>query len=261
MGAVPRRRQPKNPIYADIKPQGTGPDALLLDAGQIGRRGRGWWRNVLDRYGARDVLVAEVRLRRDYPGGPVTALFTASHGPDRHKVTQFALRVETGDGLGALLDQGIERIDQAYQDALASGVLKTDALLAYRPPSAKTEEKPVDEATETPTPTPGATETTASFIVQVETPSAASVTSSESSVRGVPGVRSANTTSLALGGISVMRVSYDGTISSLRAALEARGWSVQEGSGVLRIRRAGGGAPQPTPAPAGDPNGAKNTNG
>lgn len=234
-----------------VKPQGTGPDALLLNAGQTGRRGRGWWRDVLDRYGARDVLTAEVRLRRDYPGGPVTAFFLATHGPDRQKITQFALRVDSSDGLDAMLDQGIQRIDQAFQDALSSGVLKTDALLAYRPPEAKTE-TPTDEATPTSTPTPDAIETTANFSVQVETPSAASVTASESAVRGVPGVRSANTTSLALGGISVMRVSYDGTIGSLRSALEARGWSVQEGPGVLRIRRP---APQPNPSPSGTPNG------
>ena len=46
-----------------------------------------------------------------------------------------------------------------------------------------------------------------------------------------------------------MRVSYDGQIASLHAQLEARGWSVQEGPGVLRIRRAGGGGAQPAPTP------------
>jgi len=237
-----------------IVPRGTGPDSLLMNAGQIGRRGRGWWRAILDQYGARDVLIAEVRIRRDYPGGPATALFTASHGPDRLRIAQFALRVDSGDGLAALLDQGIQRIDTAYQEALSSGVLKTDSLLAYRPPSATpVEEAPADEPTDTPTAAP-VNDTTASFTVQVETPSAASVTASESAVRGVPGVRSAQTTSLALGGISVMRVSYDGPIGSLAAALEARGWNVQEGTGVLRIRRPSGG-PQPAASPTTDPKG------
>jgi len=46
-----------------------------------------------------------------------------------------------------------------------------------------------------------------------------------------------------------MRVTYDGSQASLRAALEARGWQVQEGAGVLRIRR-GGGAATPSSAPA-----------
>ena len=54
-----------------------------------------------------------------------------------------------------------------------------------------------------------------------------------------------------------MRVGYDGAIGGLRAALEARGWQVQEGPGVLRIRRAGGGGgggtqPTPTPQPTTD---------
>ncbi len=243
-----------------VKPQGTGPDSLLLNAGQIERRGRGWWRNVLDRYGARDVLVAEVQLRRDYPGGPVTAIFIASHGPDRLKITQFALRVDSSNGLDAMLDQGVARIDQAYQDALSSGVLKTDALLAYRPPEAKPEATPTDEPTTVATPTPDAVDTNASLTIQVETPDAAALTASEGAVRGVPGVRSASTTSLALGGISVMRVSYDGPIGSLRAALEGRGWIVQEGTGVLRIRRPGS-TPKANPTPAGDSNGAKNGGG
>lgn len=236
-----------------VKPAGTGPDALLINAAQTGRRGRGWWRDVLDRYGAHDVLTAEVRLRRDYPGGPVTAFFLATHGPDRQKITQFALRVDSADGLDAMLDQGIQKIDQAFQDALSTGTLKTDALLAYRPPEAVTE-TPTDEATPTSTPTPDATSTTATFTVQVETPSASALISSESAVRGIPGVRSAQTTSTALGGISVMSVSYDGPIGSLRAALEGRGWSVQEGAGVLRIRRPEARA---NPTPASNSGGAK----
>ncbi|HVJ01545.1 MAG TPA: heavy-metal-associated domain-containing protein [Sphingomonas sp.] len=243
-----------------VRLQGTGPDALLVNAGQTLRRGRNWWRTILDQYGASDVLVAEVQLRRDYPGGPVVGIFSASHGPDRLPVTSFALRVDNGDSLDALLDAGIQRIDRAFQNALATGQLGTDRLLAMRPPRPKTEEEKRAEAeaaaaaaaAATASPTPDATSTaTASFTVQVETPSAASVSASEAAVRGVPGVRSATTTSLALGGISVMRVTFDGSIASLRAALEARGWQVQEGPGVLRIRRAG--APQPAPQGADAP--------
>jgi hypothetical protein len=239
-----------------VRPQGTGPDALLINAGQIGRRGRGWWRDVLDQYGAQDVLVAEVQLRHDYPGGPITGVFTASHGPDKLQIARFAMRVDNGDALDALLNAGIERIDKAYQEALISGVLKTDQLLAFRPPTPKSDEEEEEEEEEgdaTPTPSATASETGATFTIQVETPSVTAVNASEASLRGIPGVRSAATTSLALGGISVMRVGYDGSIGSLRAALEARGWSVQEGAGVLRIRRPGGGGA--TPRPADDANG------
>jgi hypothetical protein len=234
-----------------VRLAGKGPDALLLNAGQIGRRGRGWWRAALDQYGATDVLTAEVSLRHEYPGGPVIGTFVASHGPDKLLVTRFSLRVENGDGVDSLLDAGIARINSAFEAALSAGALKSDPLLAWRAPAEKTEEetKP-EEATDAPTPEAVPVDTTASFTVQIETPSAASVTASESAVRGVPGVRSANTTSLALGGISVMRVSYDGSIGSLRAALEGRGWIVQEGQGVLRIRRPGGGGSGPAPSPS-----------
>ena len=236
-----------------VRLQGTGPDALLLNAGQVSRRGRGWWRSILNQYGASDVLVAEVVLRREYPGGPVIGTFFASHGPDRDRLAQFSLKVDSVDGLDSLLDAGIQRINQAFESALSAGILKPDPLLAYRPPAAAAEEaatNAVEEATPEATP-----ETSASFTVQIETPSAASVSASESSVRGIPGVRSANTTSLALGGISVMRVSYDGSLGSLAAALESRGWNVQEGAGVLRIRRPGGGGGGPAPTPTGGPNG------
>jgi hypothetical protein len=234
-----------------VRLRGTGPDAMLINAGQTLRRGRNWWRTVLDQYGASDVLVAEVQLRREYPGGPIVGVFAANHGPDRRPITSFALRVDNGDSLDALLDAGIQRLDQAYQKALASGLLRTDALLATRPPRVKTAEELAAEAAAlaTPTPTPTASSAaTASYTVQVETPSAAALTASEAAVRGVPGVRSAATTSLALGGISVMRVTYDGPQSSLRAALEGRGWQVQEGPGVLLIRR-GARAPAASPTP------------
>lgn len=234
-----------------VRLRGTGPDAMLINAGQTLRRGRNWWRTVLDQYGASDVLVAEVQLRREYPGGPIVGVFAANHGPDRRPITSFALRVDNGDSLDALLDAGIQRLDQAYQKALASGLLRTDALLATRPPRVKTAEELAAEAAAlaTPTPTPTASSAaTASYTVQVETPSAAALTASEAAVRGVPGVRSAATTSLALGGISVMRVTYDGSQSSLRAALEGRGWQVQEGPGVLLIRR-GARAPAASPTP------------
>lgn len=239
-----------------VRPRATGPDSLLINAGQITRRGRGWWRAIVDQYGAADVLIAEVQLRSDYPGGPMTAVFTASHGPDRVLVTQFALRVDTTDGLDSMLDQGIQRIDQAYQAALAGGQLKLDSMLAFRPVEVKPVEEETEEETgETPTPTPTVSDTASSFTVQIDTPNASSVNAAESGVRGIPGVRGASTTSLALGGISVMSVRYDGSISSLRAALESRGWQVQEGPGVLRIRRAGGGGVAPAASPSGSPKG------
>ncbi|WP_066716459.1 hypothetical protein [Sphingomonas pituitosa] len=233
-----------------IRLRGTGADRLLVNTGQTLRHGRNWWRTILDQYGAVDMLVAEVQLRRDYPGGPIVGIFSATHGPDKLPITSFALRIDNGDAIDTLFDTAVARIDKAYQAALSDGRLHTDAVLAARPPVAQPA-APVSEETPLPTPLPSVegtpAATTASLSVQVETPNAAAVNASESAVRGVPGVRSATTTSLALGGISVMRVSFDGSQAALRAALESRGWSVQEGPGVLRIRR--GASPQASPTP------------
>ncbi len=231
-----------------VRPQGTGPDSLLMNAGQTFRRGRGWWREVLDSYGAADVLIAEVELRREYPGGPITGIFTASHGPDRAQLARFALRVNNSDSLDALLDAGVQRIDEVYQDALTSGLLKTDQLLAFRPPQPR-EEVPVEETPSESLPVeqaPPPAETATTISLQVDTPSSSALLATEGAVRGIPGVRSASTTSLALGGVSVMRVTYDGSIGSLRAQLEGRGWTVQQGPGVLRISKPST-SPRPSP--------------
>jgi len=236
-----------------VRVQGNGPDAMLLNAGQVLRRGRNWWRSVLDQYGAADVLIAEVQLRREYPGGPIIGIFSATHGPDRQKIADFALRVDNGDSLDSLLDAGVQRLDKAYQQALALGQLHTDRLLASRPPTPKAEEEqPDDAASDAATPAPDSTAAAPSgtqVSIQFDTPNVGSVNAGEAALRGIPGVRSAITSSLALGGVSVMRVTYDGALPGLRAQLEARGWSVQEGAGVLRIRRPGGGAAQPAPTP------------
>lgn len=233
-----------------VRPAGSGPDSLLLGAGQAGRRGRGWWRAILTQYGASDVVIPQVRIERQWPGGPIIAHFTAGYGPDNRVLAQFVLQVANADGIDALLDAGIKRINDAYESALAGGLLKPDPLLAYRPPvpvATPTDDAPGEDVVSDgeggdAAPPPAATGTTLS--IQFDTPSASAVSSTESALRGISGVREANTTSLALGGVSVMRVVYAGDISALRAALESRGWQVFEGAGTLRIRRA-------TPAPAG----------
>ena len=51
-----------------VRVSGMGVDPLLVNAAQTKRPGRGWWRNIVDLYGAADILVAEVQLQRLYPG-------------------------------------------------------------------------------------------------------------------------------------------------------------------------------------------------
>ncbi len=56
-------------------------------------------------------------------------------------------------------------------------------------------------------------------------------------VRSAPGVRGAATSSIAIGGTSVMRVSFAGDIAPLAAALRARGFQVTQAGSALVIRR------------------------
>jgi hypothetical protein len=235
-----------------VRPSGAGADSLLITSGQLGRRSRTWWRNILDQFGASDVLMAIARLERQYPGGPVKGTFTARYGPDNKFIESFTLTAPDEDGVPAMLMQARGRFDQIYTAALRGGLLQPDSTLALDKldlsPAVKAlleEARRADAAAEnaqgdsggstivTTTPVQG----TASFTVQFVTPDAGAVDGALASVRGTPGVQSAATTSIALGGTSVMSVSYTGGLDGLAAALRARGWQVTQGNTVLTIRR------------------------
>ncbi len=236
-----------------VRTSGTGPDALLLNAGQQGRRGRNWWRNILDQYGAADVVFPIARLERQWPGGPVVGHFAARYGPDNDLLGSFSLRAANSAGIPAMLDQAIERLNGIYTQALLDGRLRPDPSLVIEEPVNASEldlANMSEELVETgDMSASGAGVST--YFVQFDTPDAASVNQGESSLRSVAGVRSAATSSLALGGVSVMQVSFDGSLDALKAALQARGYAVTGSGSTLRIsRRASGGA---APAPASSP--------
>lgn len=220
------------------RPSGNGPDALLMNVGQIGRPDRAWWRTVVDQYGASNVLIPVVRLHRQWPGGPVVGVFQARWGPDNRYLGGFSLRVGSSAGLPQLMDAGVRRMDAIFQAAVRSGDVRTDPSLLPPPKP----EKPVEETAPAEGEegavivTPGATSVTVN--VQYDTPGPSAVANTESNLRGIPGVRSAATTSLALGGLSVMRVVYDGDPAALSAALTARGYQVLGSGASIRIRRA-----------------------
>ena len=230
-----------------VRPSGTGADPLLLNFGQTGRPGRRWWRALLDQYGAADVLVPTVRLERQWPGGPVVGHFSARYGPDNRLLETFTLRVGNSAGIPKMMQDAISRIDGAYANALAAGVLRPDQSLVIEQPIAPEDVTPAEDAAEllpdasneiaAPAEDPRATPEVSTFTIQFETPDVGSVSSTEGAVRGIPGVKSASTTSLALGGVSVMRVSFAGDAGMLRLGLAARGFSVAEGGGGFRISR------------------------
>ena len=218
-----------------IRPVGSGPDPLLLNYGQTQRPGRGWWRSVLNQYGGSDVLMPTVRLYRQWPGGPVVGVFQARGGPDNRLFGQVALRVGSAAGVPQLLDAGVKRLDDLYQAARRGGLLRGDPGLSYVPPvEAASDVVTPDDSLPVESATIGGT----IISVQFDSPGAPAVNSTEGAMRAVPGVASAATSSLALGGISVMTVNYGGTPDAFRAALQSRGWQVFGTGTTIRIRRA-----------------------
>jgi hypothetical protein len=222
-----------------VRPSGSGIDPLVLNLGQANRRGRGWWRMLLDQYGAADILVAEVELRRLYPGGPAIGIFTARYGPDGNYLGRFSLRAPSSAALPRMLDEGVRRMDALYIGALEQGLLRPDpTLVIVAPPLPPILEEVAQDpvAEETAPQLPGVP--TISVNLQVATPDAGSVQQAEVSVSRVDGVTSAITTSLALGGTSVMRVTFAGDTAAFQAALRSQGWQVQVVNGnTLRISR------------------------
>ena len=228
-----------------VRPTGTGADPLLLTQAQVGRPGRRWWRMLLDQYGAADVIIPQVRLERIYPGGPIIGHFSAFTGPDSRPLGHFSLRVASSAALPSLMDAGVRRLDGMFAAALADGRLRPDtSLVIEEPVSSEDLEAVTEAATDGPAAASDvlgqdspASASVRTLMLQVDTPDGASVPALEASLRAIPGVRSAATTSLALGGVSVLRVAYEGTPDTLRAALMARGFRVAGSGDSLRIRR------------------------
>jgi hypothetical protein len=227
-----------------VRTPGRGMDPLLLNAAQTHRRGRGWWRMLLDQYGAADILVAEVDLRRLYPGGPMVGIFTARYGPDSVFLGRFILRVANSSGEQAMLDEGVRRMDGLYRQAFEQGLLRPDpslVILAPPPPPApeETAEDPIaDDAESTNSVAPIPTAPSQTFNLQVATPNDGAVQQAEVSVSRAAGVTSALIVSLAPGGTSVMRVTFAGDAAAFQAALRAQGWAISVVNGnTLRISR------------------------
>ena len=246
-----------------VRPNGGGGDSLLLTAGQVTRHSRTWWRNVLDQFGAADVLMAEARLERQWPGGPVTGHFTARYGPDGTFLSAFALTAPNEEGVAPMLRQAVTRFDQLYMDALGQGLLRPDsslnigsgpidpalaALIDAGKRADAAEEAAADAAAEAeaeaavpvavapPAPRPEL-RPVAAYTVQFASPDARAVDAALGGVRGTAGVSGVATTSLAIGGTSVMKVSFAGSAADLATALRARGWQVTVAGPVLRIRK------------------------
>jgi hypothetical protein len=237
-----------------VRPVGAGGESLILNAGQANRRSRLWWRTILDQFGASDVIMPIARLERQWPGGPVKGTFTARYGPDGTYLDSFTLTAPDERGVPQMLNQALVRIDQIYANALYQGLLRPDPTLVtdqtafYQAlqtlEAAAAKENPGAEAPGeitlpgvTPSASPSVAVKVSSYTVQFVTPDAGAVDAALASVRGTAGVQGAATTSIAIGGTSVMRVTAAGSLEELAAALRSRGWQVTVGSNALSIRR------------------------
>lgn len=209
-----------------VRITGSGADPLLVNAAQTARPGRGWWRGLLEMYGASDVLVAEVQLQRLYPGGPARGSFIARHGPDNEIVGGFTLTAPNGDGIPAMLAEGARRIDQLFAQALAAGRLTRDPSLNLPPPPVLPtlpEVKPqIPEFN--------------SFQVQVSGKNVNFYNFAMAHLRTTSGIQSATPQQINPGGTSYILVQYKGSLAQLAAALSGRGWITETPSGsVVRI--------------------------
>lgn len=239
-----------------IRPSGAGGESLILNAGQPGRRSRIWWNTILGQFDASDVLIPAARLERQWPGGPVHGTFTARYGPDNRFLDSFKLTAKDEAGVPDMLKEAIRRIDLIYQKALADGLLKPDPTLVTnemafervmaelrqrllageRQKAAGAEGGTASASPETTTSVPESV-MVATYTVQFASPDAAAVDVALASVRGGPGVQAASSSSIAIGGTSVMQVRMAGSLDSLAAHLRSQGWQVSAGSNVIRISR------------------------
>ena len=245
-----------------VRPSGSGGESLLLTYGQTGRRSRAWWNNILDQFGAADVVVPIANLTWEWPGGPVEGRFTARYGPDNRYLDEFTMRADSAAELPAMLERAVTRFNEIFAEALADGTLRPDPTLTLDNIEISDEVRALLEAArraeaaeqaaaagegdgggevtsegpEQPQPVETATPA-ATYPVQVATADAAAFDGAIQALRAVPGVTRVSVTSTAIGGASVMSVTYSGDVSSLADALRQRGWAVNEGQGALGISR------------------------
>jgi hypothetical protein len=213
-----------------VRVSGLGVDPLLVNAAQTRRPGRGWWRNILDLYGAANILAAEVRLDRLYPGGPTKAKFIGRFGPDGRVLGSFDLVAKDSADLPRMMNEAVQRMDDLFARALAAGIVRGDPDLIIQPPPPVEEE--VEEAPTVPT----------VMTVLISSPNGAWLEYGLAVLRSIPGVSIS-------GSGSTVTVSYRGGPLGLRDQLIARGLAAGAEGTTVRVSSAPS-TPAPAPAPA-----------
>ena len=223
-----------------VRVSGLGVDPLLVNAAQTHRPGRGWWRNLVDLYGAADILVAEVQFHRLYPGGPARARFIGRHGPDNEIVGGFTLTAANSEGVPAMMAEGVRRMDELFASALAAGALERDPTLDIPEPP-----PPPEELIEVVTPPQ---QQGYAFQVQVAANNVNVYNFAMAHLRTLPGITQVTPQAINPNGTSYVLVMFQGSGQQLAAALSGRGWSANYNGAFVRMT-GGAGPPPPVPQP------------
>jgi hypothetical protein len=224
-----------------VRVSGMGIDPLLVNAAQMRRPGRGWWRNIVDYYGAADILFAEVRVHHAYPGGPVKAHFVARHGPDGAYVGSFDISARNSAGIPAMMELGVSKIDEIFSRALVAGLLVRDSSLDIPEPPPLPEPEEVETAAPTQSPA-------YAYQVQIQSRAVNVYNFAMAHLKTTAGIEQVDPIVINPTGTSYITVSYHGSAGQLAAALAARGWTTSAAGTVVRMT-GGEGAPPPLPSP------------
>lgn len=212
-----------------IVPEPDPGDMLVLTGYRAGRQHLSLLRQALMRFGALDVLAAEAKLTRLYPGGPVKGQFTAFRGLDRQPLVRFSLDARGPGDLPAMLDRAVLRMERALAAEIVRSSSRTT--LALSPVIGAQTRSPQDDLQ--------ANRIGAGVQVLVETPDVASVSAARARLLAVPTVRSVTIVQLNLGGRSGFVLDGSEGFDWVRYSLHKAGLTMLPSDGgrwVLRAR-------------------------
>jgi hypothetical protein len=226
-----------------VIPAASAGDNVVLTAFQSRRSDRKLWQIVLARFRADDVLTAEVRLTRAWPGGPVSAVAVARHGPDAVELGRVVLHAAGPAGVDAMLDEAVRAVDAIYVRALGEGNLTVEKGLTV-------ELAPLIGGG--PAIGAGVVADTTGTEADVATPDAASWAAIFADLRATPGVTDVRLLRLALGAVSRIVIRHADSDAALAFHLDQHGWRLAPGPGGVLLRRRQPGDPvvPPPPTPA-----------
>ena len=155
-----------------------------------------------------------------------------------------------GGQVPELMREGVRRMDTLFTAALAAGRLERDPTLNIpEPPPIPVleEEEEADDQQRRQRDQGDGEGQTWVYQVQIVAPNVQVYNFAMAHLRTIGGVQQVNPIAINPSGTSYVHVTFRGDLASLRSALAARGWNVQQSGYILRIT-SGGQPPPPPPA-------------